>query len=206
MRCLTTTGESLKTLSVPARSPTSQWKMWLSCLAWLVGAQHGGAGLDGLEGIHHHGQLLVVDLHRGHAVGGGVAVGGDDRRHLLGLVHHLLDGEHHLGVRHQGRHPVELVLLQGLAGDDGEDAGHLQGGRGVDLLDLGVGEGAADDVHVEHPGQGDVVHVVALAADEAGVFLPLHGVAHAADFRGGAGCRGHVALLTAASRPRAPRP
>jgi hypothetical protein len=86
----------------------------------------------------------------------------------------------------------------------GENAGHLQRGRGVDLLDPGVGEGAADDVHVEHPRQHDVVHVFSLAADEAGILLrfiecpipPISGLV-----------RGvlDMCLLTEASRPRTAR-
>ena len=47
----------------------------------------------------------------------------------------------------------------------------LQRGRGVDRDDPGVGERAAQDRAVEHPGQLDVVDVAALPADEAGVLL-----------------------------------
>ena len=39
----------------------------------------------------------------------------------------------------------------------------------------------AEDLHVEHPRQGDVVEVLALAADEARVLLALDGVADTTD-------------------------
>ena len=35
MSCLTVTSDSFDAFSVPARSPTSQWKMWLSFLPSL---------------------------------------------------------------------------------------------------------------------------------------------------------------------------
>ncbi len=81
---------------------------------------------------------------------------------------------------------MQVVGGEVFAGDDGEDAGDGEGGAGVNVGDASVGVGAADDVHVEHSGQLDVVYVVAFAAQEAGVFFALHAVAHAADFgRGG---------------------
>ena len=48
-----------------------------------------------------------------------------------------------------------------------------QRGRGVDAEDARVGERAAQDRAVQHPGQADVVDVVPLAADEARVLLAL---------------------------------
>ena len=75
-----------------------------------------------------------------------------------------------------------------LAGYDGEDAGQLQRRLGRNVGDLGVREGAAHDVHVEHAGERDVVDVIALAAQEAGVFLALDALAVAADFWLGGGC------------------
>src|SRR5690606_4727964 len=44
-------------------------------------------------------------------------------------------------------------------------------GRGVDRDDPGVGQGAAQDGPVQHPGKLDVVEVVALAPQEPGVLL-----------------------------------
>ena len=182
MSCLTTTSDAASAFSVACRSPASQWKMRLSFLPGLSVRRTGRARLQRLEGVHDDGQRVVLDLHRLDAVGRGVAVGRDDGRDLLRLVHDLLGRQHHLRVRHQRRHPVQVVLLERLAGDDGEHARDLQRLRWVDLHDLRVREGAPHDVHVEHPRQLDVVHVVALAAEEARVFLALDRVAHAADF------------------------
>ena len=149
--------------------------------------QHEGVGLHRLVRIHDDRQRLVVHEDRGHAVGGGVAGRGDDRRDLLRLVHHGVHGEHHLHVAGQRRHPVELVALQVLAGHDRGDARDLQSLGRVDGLDPGVGVRAADDVQPQLPGQVDVVDVLALALDEARVFLALDRVTHAADRGAGAG-------------------
>ena len=151
-------------------------------LALLVVAQHGCIGLERLEWVHDHGQRLVLDLDGLDAVGGCVAAGRHDGGDLLAREHHLVDREHHLGVRHQRRHPVQVELLERLAGDHGEHALHLEGGVAVDALDAGVRVGAAHDVQVEHPRPHDVVDVVAAAADEARVLLALDAVAHASDF------------------------
>src|SRR5207237_6503342 len=78
------------------------------------------------------------------------------------------------------RHPGELVLRHQLAGHDRDDARDGGGGRGVDGLDPSVGVRAAEDDHVEHPRQHDVVEIVALAADEARVLGALAGFADAA--------------------------
>src|SRR6185436_658967 len=65
--------------------------------------------------------------------------------------------------------------------DHGEHAGNGQRLLRVDLHDLGVGVGAPHDVEVEHARELDVVHVGALAADEARVFLALDGMPHPSD-------------------------
>ena len=157
-------------------------------LAFLVGAEHRRIVLERLEGVHDGRHGLVFDLDRGHSVGGRIARGCDHPGHLLRLVHHGVRGEHHLGVRHEGRHPVQPVRLQVLAREHGEHAGNLERLGGVDVLDFAVGDGAPDDVQPEHPRQREVVDVVALALQEARVFLALHGVAHAADLGGCSRC------------------
>src|SRR5437762_1450822 len=68
------------------------------------------------------------------------------------------------------------------AGQDRDDAVCGAGGAGVDVLDLGVGVGTAQEIGIGLAGAIDVVGVVALAGDEAEVlFAPDRG----ADDRGG---------------------
>jgi hypothetical protein len=55
------------------------------------------------------------------------------------------------------------------------------GPAGVDRLDPRVRQRAAQDLHVQHAGEHDVVGVVALAADEAVVLDPLAAGAEPAD-------------------------
>ncbi len=181
MSSLTVTAASRNARSVAARSPHSQCQMWLSCLSFLSVRSTGAPGLERLLRIDDHRERLVLDLDRVGAVGRDVALGRQDRRDLLGLVHHLLHRQHHLRVRHEGRHPVEVVLGEVLAGDDREDAGDRERLGRVDLDDLRVRVRAPHDVEVEHAGQLDVVDVRPLAADEARVLLALDRVAHAAD-------------------------
>ncbi len=167
-----------------------------------VRPKDGRVRLERLERIDDDRQRLVVDEHRGHAVGGGVAGRGDDRRDLLRLVHDRVHGQHHLHVAGQRRHPVELVALEILAGHHGGDARDLQGLGRVDRLDLGVGVRAADDVEPELARQVDVLDVLALATDHPWVFLALDRMAHATDRGAGAGfslCRHLVSPL---NRPR----
>ena len=95
-------------------------------LVLLVGPQHRCARHERLARIDDHRQRVVLDLHRGDAVGGGVAAGGQHGGDFLRLVHDFLDRQHHLGVRHERRHPVQVVLGQVLARDDRQHAGHGQ--------------------------------------------------------------------------------
>ena len=53
-----------------------------------IRAEHRRVGFERLERVDDDLQRLVVDHHRLDAVRGGIAVRGDDRRHLLRLVHH----------------------------------------------------------------------------------------------------------------------
>ena len=134
-----------------------------------------------LHRIDDHRQRLVVDDDRLAGVLGDVGVVGDDAGHLLALEAHLVGGEYRLGVVGQGGHPRQVARRHHLAGEHEADTGHRPRLAGVDRVDPGVGERAAEDLHVQHPGQHDVVDVVALAADEAVVLHPPAAGAHAAD-------------------------
>ena len=112
-------------------------------------------------------EWLVVDVDQLERVLGDVGVGRDHRRDLLALEPHLVGDEHRLRVPRKRRHPRQVVLCHQLAGDDRDHALERLRRRGVDPVQLRVGVRAAQDRHVQHPGQMDVVDVVAGAADEA---------------------------------------
>ncbi len=150
-------------------------------LPFLLVADDGRALLEGLLRGRDHLQRLVVDVDQLAGVLGDVGGLGDHRRHLLALEAHLVRGENGLRVAREGRHPGEVVLRHQLSGDDRDDALDRLRARGVDRVDAGVRERAAQELQMEHPGQHDVVEVVALAADEAGILEPLDGVPDAAD-------------------------
>ncbi len=158
-----------------------------------------------LERIDHRRQRLIVDDDMLQRVGRDIALGRDDDADLLRVVDHLLDRQHHLGVGHERRHPVQVAgLFQILTRDHRQHAGDLQRGAGVDRADLGVGVGAAHDIHIQHTRQLDIVDVVALALDKARVLLALHAVAHAADVSRGGDARlvGRLDLGRASRRLR----
>jgi len=79
-------------------------------LLLLVGADEGSIRLEGLERIDHGRQRLVVDLDETGPVDRAVARLGEDGRDLLALVDDVIGGQDHLGVRHEGRHPVEAAF------------------------------------------------------------------------------------------------
>jgi hypothetical protein len=110
---------------------------------------------------------------------------GDDARDLLVLVEHLADGEHHLlVVAVEGRYPGQVVRREIFAGQHRDDAGDRQRRGLVDLDDARVRIRAVHQRHPHHPGQREVVEVLAVAADEARVFLALHAVPHRVGLRG----------------------
>jgi hypothetical protein len=94
---------------------------------------------------------------------------GDHERDLLALEAHAIGGQHRLPVGRHRRHPGHLSEV--VAGEHGVDLRVLQGGRDVDRHDLGVRLRRAQDRAVQQLRQLHVVHVAALAADEAGILL-----------------------------------
>ena len=162
-------------------------------------AQDGRVGRHRLERVDQDRQRLVVDLDRVDAVIGGIAVGGDDERHLLVLEQHLAVGQHHLHVARQGRHPGEIDALQVLGRQHGEHARHLQRLRLVDRFDAGVRVGRAHEIAVQHAGQLQIVDVIALALGEADILDALALAAEAFELRFALRARGGHVVHSAAS-------
>ena len=108
-------------------------------LAFEVFPQDRGVGFHRLEGIDDDGQFLVFDLDRLDAVGGGIAVGGDDIGDFLTLEQHLAVGQNHLLVTRQRRHPVQAKGFKVLGRQHGQNAGYLHRLVGPDRSDAGVG-------------------------------------------------------------------
>ena len=128
-----------------------------------VGVQLGGAVGHGGEDVGHRRQRLPVDLHRVDAVVGSVVGVGHDGRHGLADVADDLGRQR--PVLTAGRAGAGAALGGGaggrqrlgqlpdvLAGHDHAHARHLQRRPRVDLLDAGVGVGAAHEGHPQHAG------------------------------------------------------
>ncbi len=150
-------------------------------LIGLVIPDQRGAGVLRLEWVDDGRKLLVLDDDLGTRILGDVGIVRHHGSDLLPLEPDLVGGEHRLGVVGQGGHPRQIAGRHGFAGQDHADAGNLPRCRGVDGLDARVGNRAAQDLHVEHAGQHDVVHVAALAADETVVLDAAAACAHSAD-------------------------
>ncbi len=150
-----------------------------------AGIEHGRVGPRGRLHVGQRGQRLVVHLDQlaavlGHRAAAGQHHGHDlahvarlvpAQRELVGLLH----GDGHAGGQ-AGRDRAEerQRLHPALEIGEGEHVGHAgqpPGRVGADGRDARVRVRAAHEGDVEHPGQLDVVHEAALAAEVAGVFL-----------------------------------
>ena len=143
-------------------------------LALEVVADDRGVGGQRLPHVDHRREHLVVDLDQLERVARRVAVLGHHEGDLLALEAHLVGGQHGLHVVGQRGHPRQALLGQVGAGDHGHHLGVRLGGADVDAHDAGVGHRRAQDRQVQHPGELDVVAVLAHAAHEARVLLAEH--------------------------------
>src|SRR4029077_12435947 len=137
--------------------------------------------LPPLPGGTHRGQRLPVDDDRVESVDCLRLRIGDDRRDALagpldavrgerpGSADVVLDPRAATG-RPGHRHRVVRDVG---ADEDGCDTGHRLRGRNVDRADVGVRVRAAQDGHMGHRGELDVVDVVAGTGDETRVLDPL---------------------------------
>ena len=133
--------------------------------------------LEGFHAVEDGGQLVVVDVDEFGGIAGFRGAAGDD------------DGDDLTGTGNAVADPREVVGGDLLGGDrprvgtdtqafgevgsgvDADDVLRVLGGTGVDVRDLGVGEGAADHRQVHHAREDDVVGPLGAAGDEALVLL-----------------------------------
>ena len=139
------------------------------------------ARLHRLLGVDDGGQRLVVDDDRVEGVVGLRFGVGDDRGDALTgpldavgredpwRIHVVLETSAAAGRPGHGQRVVRDVGTD----EDRSDTGHRLGRRDVDRADVGVRVRAAQDGHVGHRGELDVVDVVAGTGDEARVLDPL---------------------------------
>ena len=127
--------------------------------------------------VQHRRQRLVVDVDGCERVGGLVPVPGHHDGHRLADVADLVGGHRRVGRDHDvrgdrpGARQAALLVGEVGAGERGDDAGSAAGGADVHRGDPRVRERAAQEGHVQHAGQADVVGPVGLAGDQSGVFL-----------------------------------
>ena len=143
-------------------------------LAFFVGANHRSPRIEGLLGVDDRWKDVVLDLDQFQCVARRVLVLGDHESHLLALEPHLVGGQDGGSVVRERRHPRQAERLEDRARDHGLHLRVSLGRGGIDRLDVGVGDRAAQDRAVQHARHVHVVDVVALATQEASVFLAQH--------------------------------
>ncbi len=133
---------------------------------------------DGLFGISHRWQRLVVDLDQLGCVLRNVPIVRHDDGHGMADEIDAVAREdrvlRRLQVVHarRARHGAAAVVHVG-SDEHGDHAGDGSGGVGLDRRDAGVSIGAAQDDRMQHAGQPDVVGVGRDALDEARIFETL---------------------------------
>ncbi len=137
-------------------------------------AHQRGVRVERPPGVDERGQRLVLDVDQRQRVPGGVAVLGDDERHLLTLVADLVGGEDRGHVVRERGHPGEASLGEHVPGDHRTHLRVRLGRARVHRQDPRVRVRAAQHRAVQHAGQRDVVDEAAAAPDEPGVLLAQH--------------------------------
>src|SRR5260370_34161727 len=140
----------------------------------------GALRLERFLEVHHRRKLLVIDVDQTACVGRLVFGLSQYHCHGLALVNDLFLGDREarrivLFLCHEGRchgHDAGEHLGEVLVCVNGDDAWRLAGRGDVDALDSSVREWAPDHCQGDGAGSGEVVYVMALATDEAGVFPP----------------------------------
>jgi len=124
-------------------------------------------------------QRLVIDLHQLDGILREVAALGDHQRNRVANEAHPAFGEGWpRGLRTlPPDRGVPLLLDVAVEFRGREDGAHTRcctRGRGVDVADLGVRDGAAHETGVEHPGKVDVVDIGAVPGQQPGILYPGH--------------------------------
>ena len=121
--------------------------------------------LGGLDLVEDRRQLLVFGDDQLRRLLGDVGIGGEHHGDRLADEVHLVDRQDRLIVECRAVIGLRDDLAHVLDGDDAIDAGHLLGRAGVDRLDAAVGDGAAEDLAVQHAGKPHGVGVFGAPGD-----------------------------------------
>ena len=121
----------------------------------LVSADRRQRGIIALADVDDMGQLLPFELQGGERLfADGFAHGDDDHADLGALMMRLV--AQIAGLRGEARHEVDVRKAGVVPADDAHDAGDLLRLRVVDADETRVRVGAAEELGVQHAGQGIV--------------------------------------------------
>ena len=140
-------------------------------------------------------QVVDVDEDALGGILGEIGVGGEDDRHRLADIAHLVLRQDRLAVGLEAGDADLAEIDRRDRGDVGEGphrrhAGHGQGLARLDAEDAAVGDRRADDAHVELAGKIDVGGEAALSGEKRPVLQAPYGGAD----------DGHQRILSAAAR------
>ena len=117
-----------------------------------VGMQEGRAGRHGLGGVEQRRKLFVLDLDQIQGFQGGVFVDGGHAGHRLAHVTNAVHGVN--GLIGQHHPPIRVGVVR--SRNDRPDSRQTLRPLRIDAQNPGMGQGASQDLRVEHPGPDHV--------------------------------------------------
>ncbi len=139
-------------------------------IALFVIANFCRAGFQRLERIHDNRKRFIIYFNGGDAVRSRITICGQYSSNFLILILDRVNRQHHLRVAHQRWHVVDIVFLEGGSIDNCQNARRCHRLFSTNCLDLRMSIRTADNVQMQHAGQFEIVNVIALTANEAGIF------------------------------------
>ena len=158
--------------------------------------------LGSLDLVEDRRQLFVFGDDQLRRLLGDMGIGGKHHCNRLADIVHLVDRQDRLIVECRPVIGLRDNLAHVLRRDDAVDPGHLLGGAGIDRLDAAMGDGAAEDLSVQHAGKPHCMGIFGAPGDLLARLEPRRRTSDlTADARGdvaalhGGGCHQRLAPL-----------
>ena len=129
-------------------------------------------GRHGGDFVIDRRQLVVLRADRLHGLVGDMRIAGQDHRHRLADMAHLVDRQDRLIVKRRAVIGLRNELLDVGSGDHPMHARHGARRRGVEAADAAVRHGGAEHLAVQHAGQAQMMGVVGAAGHLGAHFKP----------------------------------
>jgi len=139
---------------------------------------HWRSGRERFLRIYNYWQRVIFHINQIERIPRCVAIFGHYNGHSLADVANFIDGKNVVfgysesWIVRGSRKRADLIAQLG-AGENSHDAGMPARRIRVDALDLGVRVRAPENHDVKHMRELDIVHVLAEAANQTGIFAPF---------------------------------